>query len=84
MNDIQERINKTMDDFVNWLNDHDGSDICKPEEECDKLKPAVLNILMDAEKDFFAALEKLQEKHSSLTTIEDIVKLTKDVLKLCK
>lgn len=84
MDNVKDVMTKTMDDFVKWLADHDGSDICKPEEECDKLKPAVLNILMDAEKDFFAALEKLQEKHSSLTTIEDIVKLTKDVLKLCK
>ena len=57
-----------------------------PEEdqEFNKLKPAVLEILLNAEKDFFAALDKLQEKHSSLTTIEDIDKLTKDILKLCK
>lgn len=54
------------------------------DKEFDTLAPKAFTILMDAEEKFFDALEQLRQKHSSLTTVEQIDKLTKEILKLCK
>lgn len=50
----------------------------------DKLQPKALRILIKAEKEFFDAVEILHKKHYGLTTVEEINKLTKAILKLCK
>ena len=54
------------------------------EKYFDSLKPKALDVLLDAEKGFFEAMAKLEKKHTSLTSAADIVKFTKDILKLCK
>ena len=93
-------IEKAVDDFVNFLQEHTGKEftvvktpieelIPEPEEEIseaefNKMKPAAFDILLNAEKKFFSAMVGLERKHSSLTTVEQIDKLTKEILKLCK
>lgn len=50
---------------------------------CD-IRPKAVDILMDKEHEFVDAIRQLVEKHKSLETVEQIEKLTKDILKLCK
>lgn len=76
---------------------HDNCDDCDdniPEEVAERLKkqadlfcnirPKAVDILMDREHEFVDAIRQLVEKHKSLETVEQIEKLTKDILKLCK
>lgn len=79
---------------------HDDCDDCDdcdddiPEEIAEHLKkqadlfcnirPKAVDILMDREHEFVDAIRQLVEKHKSLETVEQIEKLTKDILKLCK
>lgn len=48
------------------------------------IRPAVWDILLEAEKNFFSAMAELERKHASLTTVEEIAILTKQILKICK
>ena len=48
------------------------------------IRPAAVDILVEKEREFIAAITHIVEKHKSLETVEDIDKLTKDILKLCK
>jgi hypothetical protein len=96
----EQQIENEMKQFAKFMSDKYGVDMSVhkvPAEEVlgDKeepgvekvfaeMHPAVLDILLEKEKDFFAAMEQLEQKHKTLTTIEDIEKLTKDILKLCK
>ena len=50
---------------------------------CD-IRPKAVDILMDKEHEFVDAIRQLVDKHKSLETVEQIEKLTKDILKLCK
>ena len=50
---------------------------------CD-IRPKAVDILMDKEHEFVDAIKQLVDKHKSLETVEQIEKLTKDILKLCK
>lgn len=91
MNDIQQReeIKKAIKDFVAFLKDRDAKEFTVTkekdgEEEIKCIRPAVVDILLQTEKQFFAAMAELERKHSSLTTIEDIATLTKQILKLAK
>ena len=59
-------------------------DIIDEEKEFDRIKSKAVDLLLKAECDFYDAVEKLRKTHSGLTTIEQITKLTKDILKLCK
>ena len=98
--DKEQQIENEMKQFAKFMSDKYGVDMSVhkvpaenvvdggPEMEVEKvfaeMRPAVLDILLEKEKDFFAAMEQLEQKHKTLTTIEDIEKLTKDILKLCK
>lgn len=72
---------ETFDNFINWLNDHTDP-IADAVRELEP--PKALDVLLDAESRYFAALENLDKKHRGLTTVEQIDKLTKDIEKLCK
>ena len=50
---------------------------------CD-IRPKAVDILMDKEHEFVDAIKQLVDKHKSLETVEQIEKLTKDILKLYK
>lgn len=50
----------------------------------ESLQPKALRVLLKAEKEFFDAVEMLHKKHSGLTSVEEINKLTKAIVKLCK
>ena len=50
----------------------------------EKAQPKALRVLLKAEKEFFDAIEMLRKKHSGLTSIEEINKLTKAIVKICK
>ena len=76
---------------------HDNRDDCDdniPEEVAEHLekqadlfcniRPKAVDIFMDREYEFVDAIRQLVEKHKSLETVEQIEKLTKDILKLCK
>ena len=57
------------------------------EEQADlfcKIRPKAIDILMDREYEFVDTIIQLIDKHKSLETVEQIEKLTKDILKLCK
>lgn len=82
-----EELKKSLEDFVDFIRQLNGDEFIEEEPIEDKvsqLKPAVVDILIKSEKKFFAAIDALYKKHSTLTTIEDIDKLTKDILKVCK
>ena len=74
--------------------DDDDDDIEIPEEVAEHLKkqadlfcnirPKAVDILMEREHEFVDAIRQLVDKHKSLETVEQIEKLTKDILKLCK
>lgn len=74
--------------------DCDDDDDEIPEEIADQLqkqaklfcdiRPKAVDILMDKEHEFVDAIKQLIDKHKSLETVEQIEKLTKDILKLCK
>ena len=74
--------------------DCDDDDVEIPEEVAEHLKkqadlfcnirPKAVDILMEREHEFVDAIRQLVEKHKSLETVEQIEKLTKDILKLCK
>lgn len=49
-----------------------------------QIRPKAVDILMDREHEFVDAIKQLVDKHKSLETVEQIEKLTKDILKLCK
>ena len=73
---------------------HDDCDGDIPEEIAEHLekqadlfcniRPKAVDILMDREYEFVDAIRQLVDKHKSLETVEQIEKLTKDILKLCK
>ena len=48
------------------------------------IRPKAVDILMEREHEFVDAIRQLVDKHKSLETVEQIEKLTKDILKLCK
>lgn len=94
---LNEKLDDAMKGFCDFLKNHTGKDftaIKLPLPDCDdedakeesfqRMKPAVLDVLLNTESDFFDAIQELYRKHSSCATIEDIQKLTKDILKLCK
>jgi hypothetical protein len=72
----------------------DDDDVEIPEEVAEHLKkqadlfcnirPKAVDILMEKEHEFVDAIRQLVDKHKSLETVEQIEKLTKDILKLCK
>ena len=76
----------------NDCDDDDDDEI--PEEVAEHLKrqadlfcnirPKAVDILMEREHEFVDAIRQLVDKHKSLETVEQIEKLTKDILKLCK
>lgn len=49
-----------------------------------QIRPKAVDILVEKEHEFLGAVKELIEKHKSLETVEQIEKLTKDILKLCK
>ena len=75
------QIKEALDNFVGCLNEREDmiADAVREPEP-----PRALDILLDAEARYFAALENLDKKHRGLTTIEQIDKFTKDIEKLCK
>ena len=48
------------------------------------IKPAAVDMLLSKEHEFWAAVHALIEKHKTLETVEQIDKLNKDILKICK
>ena len=48
------------------------------------IRPKAADILIEKEHEFVDAIRQLIDKHKSLETVEQIEKLTKDILKLCK
>lgn len=50
----------------------------------EKAQPKALRVLLKTEKEFFDAIEMLRKKHSDLTSVEEINKLTKAIVKICK
>lgn len=49
-----------------------------------QIRPKAVDILVEKEHEFLGAVKELVDKHKSLETVEQIEKLTKDILKLCK
>ena len=49
-----------------------------------QIRPKAVDILVEKEHEFLGAVKELIEKHKTLETVEQIEKLTKDILKLCK
>lgn len=49
-----------------------------------QIRPKAVDILVEKEHEFVDAIKQLVDKHKSLETVEQIEKLTKDILKLCK
>lgn len=88
MND-QQKMKDAIRDFVAFLKDNDAKELTATKqrdgkEEFKRIRPVVVDILLETEKQFFTAMAELERKHSSLTTIEDIATLTKQILKLAK
>ena len=81
----KKEIEKDIKEFASFLKEHAEF---KPqtEEEAifDRVKSKAVDILLDSETRFFNAISALQKKHNSLTSVEQIDKLTKEILKLCK
>ena len=66
-------------EFIEWLNEH-----VDPLNDDELSQPKALDILLDAEDRYFWAVQKLNKKHRSLETVEQIDKFTKEIEKLCK
>ena len=49
-----------------------------------QVRPKAVDILVEKEHGFLGVVKELIEKHKTLETMEQIEKLTKDILKLCK
>ena len=90
LNKLQkDQIDAAIKDFADFLKDHDAREFTVTKEPngelgYDHIRPAVWDILLNTEKEFFAAMAELERKHSSLTTVEEIATLTKQILKLAK
>jgi hypothetical protein len=54
------------------------------DDDNDLVPPKAFEIFLDAEDKYFSALEKLEEKHRSLSTAAEIENFAKEILKLCK
>lgn len=86
--------NEAVEKFIDFLKTHKNpfEDVTQDEPCTDEiveerfscLKPKVVDVLLEAEKGWFSAMGELEKKHASCESIEDIKKLTKDILKLCK
>lgn len=76
------KINEILQDFPTWLRNH--VDPLHDDKTDDLVPPKAFDILLGAEDRYFEALEKLEEKHRTLTTVAEIDNFTKDILKLCK
>lgn len=82
-------MKQSFEDFKNFLRDHEDirKDVRLSIEEEDlfnRIKPKAFDILVEAENEFFEAMQKLEVAHNHCETIEDIEKLTKAIIRLCK
>lgn len=74
----------SMDDMVGMAEEEIAELAEKQANLFCQIRPKAVDILMDREHEFVDAIKQLVEKHKSLETVEQIEKLTKDILKLCK
>lgn len=95
---MDKDLNEALTSFTDFLKAHNGERFTRNIEEetpCpaiqEKLtkimtliRPAAVDILVEKEREFVAAITHIVEKHKSLETVEEIDKFTKDLLKLCK
>ena len=85
-NEQKKQIEKDAKDFIDFLKSHNG-DVIFPKEACEQkviAMPKVCKTLIDAEVAFANAMNSLEKRHTECKTIEEVQKLTKDILKLCK
>lgn len=74
----------SMDDMMGMADEELAEQLQKQAKLFCDIRPKAVDILMDKEHEFVDAIKQLVEKHKSLETVEQIEKLTKDILKLCK
>lgn len=74
----------SMDDMMGMTDEELAEQLQKQAKLFCDIRPKAVDILMDKEHEFVDAIRQLVEKHKSLETVEQIEKLTKDILKLCK
>lgn len=74
----------SMDDMMGMAEEEIADQLQKQAKLFCDIRPKAVDILMDKEHEFVDAVRQLVEKHKSLETVEQIEKLTKDILKLCK
>lgn len=74
----------SMDDMMGMADEELAEQLQKQAKLFCDIRPKAVDILMDKEHEFVDAVRQLVEKHKSLETVEQIEKLTKDILKLCK
>lgn len=95
---MDKDLNEVFTNFTDFLKAHNGDRFTRDAMEkmpCpdiqEKLtnimtliRPVAVDILVEKEREFVAAITHIVEKHKSLETVEEIDKFTKDLLKLCK
>lgn len=74
----------SMDDMMGMADEEIAEQLEKQAKLFCDIRPKAVDILMDKEHEFVDAIRQLVDKHKSLETVEQIEKLTKDILKLCK
>lgn len=74
----------SMDDMMGMADEEIAEQLQKQAKLFCDIRPKAVDILMDREHEFVDAIRQLVDKHKSLETVEQIEKLTKDILKLCK
>ena len=74
----------SMDDMIGVADEKIAEQLEKQAKLFCDIRPKAVDILMDREYEFVDAIRQLVDKHKSLGTVEQIEKLTKDILKLCK
>lgn len=74
----------SMDDMMGMTEKEIADQLQKQADLFCQIRPKAVDILVEKEHEFLGAVKELIEKHKSLETVEQIEKLTKDILKLCK
>jgi hypothetical protein len=74
----------SMDDMMGMADEEIAEMAAKQANLFCQIRPKAVDILVEKEHEFLGAVKELIEKHKTLETVEQIEKLTKDILKLCK
>ena len=74
----------SMDDMMGMADEEPAKQLQKQAKLFCDIRPKAVDILVEKEHEFVDAIRQLVDKHKSLETVEQIEKLTKDILRLCK